>query len=100
MIRLDTNSLCNYLLLMAKRLERTSAAQLAANLHSAAQQGVALGAGLPTDFLGDSLTALRKVLNEEKGALRGSERDDLLSVIEQIDIVLKRNPPTGSEIEQ
>jgi len=87
MIKLSNNTqLYHYLLSLAKRLEGTAAAPLEPQLRFAASQGTSLS----TEFLGESLIALRMVLKEEGGVLESNERDDLLSVIRQVAFVLKR----------
>ena len=87
MIKLENNeALQEYLVSLAKRLEATSAAPLASYLHFAARQAP----GLSTEFLGESLIALKKVLDGEAGVLASSEREDLLNVISQVAFAVRR----------
>ena len=76
----------NYLSSLAKLLEGTSAAPLAAHLYTARDQA----AGLSTEFLGESLIALRKVLTAENGVLKSSEREELERVVIQVEFAIKR----------
>jgi hypothetical protein len=90
-IRLDSNAdLYDYLLVLASKLESTPIAPVAATLRRAARQAVALKAGLPTEFLGESLIALKQVEEIENGALKTEDRDDLIRVIRQVEFALKR----------
>ncbi|HEX2836906.1 MAG TPA: hypothetical protein VHN77_02135 [Phycisphaerales bacterium] len=43
-----------------------------------------------TEFLGESRIALRRILNEENGALTGEERAAMVTVLEQIDKAFNR----------
>jgi hypothetical protein len=87
MPKLQNNTeLYQYLLALADRLEGTSAAPLATHLQFAAGQAT----GLSTEFLGESLIALKKVLDGENGVLKNSDREELRSLISQIESVVRR----------
>ena len=80
-IKLEDNAaLHRYLGALADRLDARSRPSLAAVLRSAKQ-----ATGLSTEFLGESLIALRNVLEGENGALTSVERDHLVSVIRQVE---------------
>jgi hypothetical protein len=48
------------------------------------------GAGMPTEFLGESRVALRSVLKNENGVLNDIERAEALNVLKQLDDALER----------
>jgi hypothetical protein len=87
MMKLKNNSaLYAYLISLSDRLSGTEYSDLVKDLRSAASQS----AGLSTEFLGESLIALQRVLESEERVLNAAERDDLKSVIQQVSFVLKR----------
>ncbi len=85
--KLTSNTdLYEYLLSLKDLLVDRGSQQLAESVRFAAKQGT----GLSTEFLGESLIALRDVLQTENGILRPNERDELLGVISQVEFVLRR----------
>jgi hypothetical protein len=87
MKKLASNTdLHEYLLLLGNLLADRCSHQLAGSVRFAAGQA----AGLTTEFLGESRTALQQVLDVENGTLSPNERADLLSVIDQIERALRR----------
>jgi hypothetical protein len=87
MKKLTSNTdLYEYLLWLGNLLAERRAQQLAESVRFAARQG----AGLSTEFLGESRIALRGVLDMENGILRAHERDELLDVISQVEFALRR----------
>jgi len=78
--------LYNYLRSLADLLSDRNLEQVAHPIRFAARQ-----AGGPyTEFLRVSLTALRRVLDSEGGALKNHERDELCGVINQVEAALRR----------
>jgi len=79
--------LYNYLRSLADLLsERDLEQQLAHPVRFAARQA----GGRSTEFFRVSLTALRRVLESEGGALKIHERDELRGVINQVEAALRR----------
>jgi hypothetical protein len=75
-----------YLLSLKDLLAGRGSQELAESIGFAAKQG----AGLGTEFLGESLIALRTVLDKECGVLRCHEKEELLAVISQVEFALRR----------
>jgi hypothetical protein len=87
MTRLNSNSdLHEYLLLLAGALDNTTVAPLADEVRKAAS----LRVGMPTEFLGEALIALKKVREAERGSLDAGAREDLERVIRQLEFALTR----------
>ena len=87
MTKLESNAdLLSYLVSLADRLENAACLSLAADLRFAADQA----AGLSTEFLGESLIALRKVSDVKKNTLDTDEREDLVRIIRQIEFAINR----------
>jgi hypothetical protein len=82
----SNTDLYEYLSALGNLLADRNSQQLAEAVRFAAKQRT----GLSTEFLGESRIALRTVRDAEKGLLRPQERDELLSVISQIEFVLHR----------
>jgi hypothetical protein len=87
MKKLTSNTdLYEYLLLLGNLLAERGSQQLADSVRIAARTG----AGLSTEFLGESRIALRGVLGTENGILFPHERDALVGVISQVEVALRR----------
>jgi hypothetical protein len=87
MRKLENNTdLYEYLRSLADLLKGRSAAPLVEYLDTAARQATSLS----TEFLGESQIALKKVLDTENGALTNTEREELRSVIKQIEFAVNR----------
>jgi hypothetical protein len=87
MRKLENNTdLYEYLRSLADLLKGGSAAPLVEYLDAAARQATSLS----TEFLGESQIALKKVLDTENGALTNTEREELRSVIKQIEFAVNR----------
>ncbi|MFZ0609472.1 MAG: hypothetical protein WAM75_17545 [Xanthobacteraceae bacterium] len=87
MKKLASNTdLYEYLLALGNLLADRGSQQLAEGVRFAARQGT----GLSTEFLGESLIALRRVSVEENGILRSHEQDKLRGIISQVEFALRR----------
>jgi hypothetical protein len=87
MKKLASNTeLYEYLLSLGNLLADRGSQHLADLVRFAARQA----AGLSTEFLGESRISLRGVLDAENGVLHADERDEVLSVVSQIEFVLRR----------
>lgn len=87
MKKLSSNTdLYDYLLSLGDLLAGREVSQLAEAVRFAARQGT----GLSTEFLGESRIALRQVLDAEGGALEMHERDELRSIISEVETALRR----------
>lgn len=82
----SNQDLYEYLLQLLADLRSAGADGLADSVAFAASQAPSAS----TEFLGESRIALRKVLDQEGGALGRQERTQLLNVIEQLNQVLDR----------
>jgi hypothetical protein len=82
----SNQELYNYLLSLSSELGRRGLDELSGSLRSASRQA----SGTSTEFLGESRTALRYVLQQGRPALTDQERDDVQSILEQLDAVLDR----------
>lgn len=78
-------ALYDYLIVLASELQQRGAAELGEAVDHARRCSAS---GISTEFLGESRIALRRVLNEENGALTAQERTDLLDVLKQLDEAL------------
>ena len=86
-MRLSNNTdLYHDLLVLGDLLAEKGSQKLAERVRLAARQGT----GLSTEFLGESRNALKHVLDAENGILLAHERDELSSVIGQVEIALRR----------
>jgi hypothetical protein len=87
MKNLSSNTdLYNYLLSLGDLLADRGLPELAESVRFAAGQAT----GLSTEFLGESRIALRRVLDAEAGVLHMHERDELRSIIGQVETSLRR----------
>ena len=74
----------DYMLFLESELQRRGLASLS----EAVAFAIGAASSLSTEFLGESRIALRRVLEEGKGALAAQERSDLIDVLKQLDQVL------------
>ena len=87
MPRLNNNTeLHAYLISLAETLDKARAQQLANALRFAARTST----GLSTEFLGESLAALRSVQSSQAAFLSVGEMEELNDVVEQIRCAFKR----------
>jgi hypothetical protein len=82
----SNDELYRYLVQLGELLAERGAS--AEGVRSAVKQA----AGLSIEFLGESRNALMQVLNVDARALKSNEREQLLSVISQIEAALQRKP--------
>jgi len=82
----SNTDLYDYLLSLADLLEGRGSLKLAASLRLAARQTTSLS----TEFLGESRIALKAVIDSDNGLLRFAERDELLGILSQVEIALRR----------
>jgi hypothetical protein len=82
----NNTELYQYLVVLAERLAQRGAQPLS----DAVRRAAGHASGLSTEFLGESRTALRRVLAEEDGALPPVERYELRSVLSQIEAAFRR----------
>jgi hypothetical protein len=88
MAPLSSNTeLYEYLVSFANDLERRGLRGLSETVATACHKAL-----MPTEFLGESRIALRRVLVEENGALTGQERSDVRQVRKQLDEALGPSP--------
>jgi hypothetical protein len=78
--------LYQYLLALSAELRERNARDLSEAITHARRAS----AGMSTEFLGESRTALRQVLTEEDGVLTVGEREELLDVLKQLDNALDK----------
>jgi len=80
----SNRDLYDYLLLLSSELKRRGSTALSEAVAFASSQG----SSSSTEFLGESRIVIRRVLNEENGALIDQERADLSDVLKQLDEAL------------
>jgi hypothetical protein len=86
-MRLASNqALHDYLVRLAASLQERGAAPMAEIIAAAARQG----AGLSTEFLGESRIALEEVLNSNQAVLSDAIRIEMADVLKQLDMALNR----------
>lgn len=87
----SNRDLYDYLLFLASEFKSRQLQQLSDVVTLASRHAP----GMSTEFLGESRIALRRVLNEEKGALTPQERIDISDVLGQLDKALDRRGDTN-----
>jgi hypothetical protein len=80
--------LYDFLMNLAQDLKGRGASELSELVAFASRQS----AGMSTEFLGESRIALRRIVQEEKGALTASERADVEDVLQQLAVAIDRSP--------
>jgi hypothetical protein len=86
-MRLASNqALHDYLVHLGAALQEREAVPMAEIIAAAARQG----AGLSTEFLGQSRVALEEVLNSNQAVLSDAIRIEMADVLKQLDMALYR----------
>jgi len=84
----SNTALYEYLKSLSVELNRRGLTQLSEVVDFAIAQA---SSGFPSEFLGESRIALRRIINEEHGDLTSEERATLADVLAQIDEALNGN---------
>jgi hypothetical protein len=88
-MQLNSNKeLYDFLVHLAQDLKGRGASELSELAAFASRQST----GMSTEFLGECRIALRRIVQEEKGALTASERADVEGVLQQLAVAIDRSP--------